>query len=129
MKVSLPVYIDVPKKTKKDQRVYLNLNVYRNLNSFLNGQTKTLFGERVGWLFRGKKFRTPLRMIFTYYSGSKMKKDLSNVCIVVDKFICDVLVKEGCIEDDSIAEIPEVDYRYGGLDPGNARVDLEIVEI
>lgn len=33
-------FVDLPKKTKKDKRVHLNLNTYRNLHHIISNQSK-----------------------------------------------------------------------------------------
>ena len=47
-----------------------------------------------------------------------------NVCCVVDKFSCDVLVDEGLIKDDNCEVVTKVVYKFGGFDKEQERVEV-----
>ena len=42
-RIVTPMYIDLERKTKKDRRVYINMNSYGNVNHFINNQVKIKF--------------------------------------------------------------------------------------
>lgn len=122
MKFILPTYIDIPRKTKKDKRIYLNLNVYRNLNFHVNNQVKIKFKDMVSNL-ANIKFNPPIRLIYQIHVRTRRKMDKMNVITVVDKFFCDALTFYNCIPDDNdnyVGEIiiketkynPEYEYNF-----------------
>lgn len=97
----LPTFVILPRKTKKDRRIALNLNVYRNLNYMVNNQMKLIFEPIQGEVFKAEKIR------ISYYVEKKMRRlfDTKNITSIVDKFFCDWLVKNGCIPDDNFMHV------------------------
>lgn len=129
-KIISPLFVDLPRKTKKDKRIYLNLNVYRNLNSFVNGDAKDIYnGILKEQLEAIEKFKKPVDITFVLFKGSKRKIDRANILSIVEKFFCDSLVKFNCLEDDCDDYISETHYRTGGIDRDHPRVEIEIKEI
>jgi hypothetical protein len=47
---------------------------------------------------------------------------------VIDKFVMDALVAHHTIVDDSTEFIKEVHVKYGGVDKGRGRLEMEIRE-
>jgi hypothetical protein len=72
------------------------------------------------------RFTEPVKLVFTYYTRSNRRLDISNPCSIIDKFTCDALVKAEIIEDDSFEQIKEVVYKFGGVDKDNPRCILEL---
>lgn len=109
--VKSPLFIDIPRKTKKDKRVRLNLNVYRNLNKFTESDTKKLYNTIISKQL--KKYKNinfkKIEIEFTMYkikynkNGSLRKRiiDKSNVYSVVIKYLLDTLVSNKIIKDDN----------------------------
>lgn len=113
--------------SKKD--FILNLNPYRNahfrtLNS-MKKRYKELMAKQILMLPSFKK----VKLVYTLYPKDRRKCDVSNICSIHDKFFSDALVEYGKIEDDNYLYIPEIDYRFGGLDKENPRVEIKIIEI
>ena len=75
------------------------------------------------------KLDPPISITYTLYDGCNRSKDLSNICCIVDKFFCDVLVKLKKIPDDNRNNLVEVRYVYGGLDKQNPRCEVAIKKI
>ncbi len=127
MILTLPTYVTIPRKTKEDRKVILNLNVYRNLHHMTNNQAKAEFKKEVHCDCPLPS--PPYRFTYTLYQATGRATDVANVCCVVDKFACDALVELGAIPDDNHKVVAEVVYRYGGVDKANPRVELEIANV
>lgn len=68
----------------------------------------------------------PIEITYYLYLGSKRMTDISNVCSIVDKYFCDVLVQEGKIPDDNYNHLVKVSYIFAGIDTKNPRVEVQI---
>ena len=139
MKLTLPLSVLIPRKTKEDKKVILNMNVYRNLHHMTNNQAKALFKEymdrtlprivRCGEGFLDVGLVYPYRFTYTLFQQSGRATDVANVLSIVDKFTCDALVELGVLPDDNHKIVKEVVYRYGGVDKENPRAELEITSL
>ena len=126
IKVISPIYVDLPRKTKKDKRIALNLNVYRNLHFQINNQVKVEYtGEMILQLYK-KSFPNPIHLEFVLYKPSKRKIDRANILCIVEKFFCDALTYFKCIPDDNDDHVLSTHYTTGGVDPQNPRVEIFI---
>jgi hypothetical protein len=96
-----PIKITVPRKTKKDKVVALNLNTYRNLHFHVNNEVKRIYEETIKDQVKLLKPSLPISLFFQLYRKSKRKIDSSNVYCIVEKFFCDALVKYNIIPDDN----------------------------
>ena len=126
MRIISPLAIILPRKTKKDRRVALNLNTYRNLHYLINNNVKILYNEAMGKQLKGKKFETPITLQFELWKQSKRKTDRANILCIVEKFFCDALVHYECIPDDNDEFISSSFYKSGGIDKENPRVEIWI---
>ncbi|QEP29862.1 hypothetical protein HYP99_gp064 [Sinorhizobium phage ort11] len=120
--ISLPIKIQLSKKEK----FYLNLNAYRNAHYFTLNKAKVLFKEAIEGLVNTLPSMKKVELSFMLFMGSQRSADLSNICSVVDKFFCDALVELGKLPDDNYDVIGSVDYKFGGIDKNNPRVDVHI---
>lgn len=132
MKINLPLFVVIPRKTKEDKKVILNMNVYRNLHHMTNNQAKAVFKNelavdigQIGYLIPSP----PFRFTYTLFQQSGRATDVANVLSIVDKFTCDALVDLQIISDDNHKIIQEVVYKYGGVDKKIPRAELEITTI
>ena len=103
----------MPRKTKKDKKISLSANRYRNAHHYESNQVKRKYKEEVASQLDGFNIKTPIWIQIIYYADSARKSDTSNWCFIQDKFFCDALVDLGYIEDDNTKYIPEVRYRFG----------------
>lgn len=126
MKVISPIYLTIPRKTKKDKTYSLNLNSYRNRQFHLNNDLKILYKKFIQEQIEWRVFKTPIGIAYTLYW--KHKSDLMNVICVVDKFFCDALIEYKCIPDDSVLDLIEIHCKVWGKDRINPRVEIEILE-
>lgn len=58
----------------------------------------------------------------TFFAGTRRKFDLSNAA----ESVMDLLVDAGILADDSYDVVPRLLLTYGGLDPSNPRVEVEL---
>ena len=93
----LPISVTLPRKTKEDKKVMLNMNVYRNLHHALNSQAKKLFAPIKSMPFKADT----IEISYTVLKPTKRKYDTMNIVSVVDKFFLDWLVDQGMIPDDT----------------------------
>jgi hypothetical protein len=73
-----------------------------------------------------KPFPGKISLTYVLYKGDKRKCDISNICCVVDKFFCDNLTDMGLLDDDTYEFVPEVIYKWGGIDKENPRCEVHI---
>lgn len=128
MTISVPLYVDLPRKKGKPKRVYANLNVYRNLHHVINNDTKHKYKELVWAQLQGmhpiKPLKMPVKVTVTLYAPDKRDRDLGNFCSVAQKYVDDAIVEYGTLPDDSVKYLKECSYRYGGVDSVNPRFEL-----
>lgn len=74
------------------------------------------------------KIEGEVKIQYDYYAPDKRKRDLMNVISVVDKFFQDALVERGCIEDDNLSIVKEVNCRYIEIDKQNPRLEATIIK-
>lgn len=125
--LSLPTSIHLG--GKKNNKFALNLNEYRNTHFHSLNKAKVLFKKIVEDSIKQLPTMTKVELIFTLFMGSHRSADLSNICSIVDKFFCDALVELGKLPTDSFEAISSVDYRFGGVEKGNPRVDVTLVPL
>jgi hypothetical protein len=126
IKIEVPLYVTLPRKTKKDKKYMLNLNQYRNWHYIVSNQLKHRFCEALESSLRGLKLKDELDITYTLYKGSKRKIDRANVLCIIEKFFCDALTFYGCIPDDNDDYIKATHYLDGGIDKDNPRVEITI---
>lgn len=120
----LSVEIGVNKKHKKS----INLNVYRNLNRFVENNVKNKYQELViNSLLDHKNKKLPfIEIDFVLYKSSKRKIDKANFLCIHEKYFCDALTKLQIIEDDNDDYIGDTRYFNGGVDKDHPRVEIFI---
>ena len=128
MKIISPLFVDLPRKTKKDKRVYLNLNYFRNLHFVVNNQAKVIYCSQMRKQLEGLKLKTPIVLTFILYRKDKRKGDRANPLSICEKFFCDALVHWKCLKDDKDEFIESSHYYTGGVDKENPRVEIDVAE-
>lgn len=106
-----------------------------NLNQYRNTHFRTLNTVKINyklWMEKqikdGPKYNK-IACIYTVYPPNKRLFDIGNVCCVHQKFFEDALVELGKLPDDNYNYIPIVVYQFGGIDPANPRVEIEVIEL
>jgi len=131
MKLILPLEVMIPRKTREDKKIILNLNIYRNAHHFtLNAAKKEMLEHvRQALLPCGDIPAPPFRFTYTIFPPTGRSFDLGNVGAIVQKFTDDALIELGVIKDDNMKIVKEVVYRFGGVDKENPRAELNIESI
>lgn len=126
MKIDLPLFVTLPRKTKADRKFIINLNNYRNWHYLVSNQIKESYKVSLHDKLSGIKFKGKIKLHFVLYQGSKRRVDRANVLSVHEKFFCDALTAYGCIADDNDNFIEETRYTSGQVDKENPRVEVII---
>lgn len=126
IKIDCPVYIIVPRKTKKDRKYSLNLNQYRNWKFMVSNMLKDTFSEGMRRVLSDVKLKDELYITYKYYKGSNRRSDKNNVISIVDKFFCDSLVKYDIIPDDNDNIIISTHNHQTEIDKLNPRVEARL---
>ena len=126
IKLVCPLFIDLPRKTKKDKRVYLNMNIFHNLNPFDYNKVKIEISKLIGLqlLNQPTLTNTPIQAKFTFYNPVKGRRDVGNVCSIVEKLVSDALVDHNILSDDDSEVLTDLHFKAGGYDKGNGRVEI-----
>jgi hypothetical protein len=126
-KIVAPLFVVLPRKTKADRKMIINLNNYRNWHYIVSNLIKIVYKETIlEQLVRLPYFTEPIKLVFKLFKGSNRKSDRSNVLSIHEKFFCDALTDCGCIVDDADEFIKETKYISGGIDKENPRVEITI---
>ena len=128
-KISMPLAVYLPRKTKADQKYIINLNNYRNWNFIVNNQIKKAYSEVAKDKVQDLKFNLPIDLKFTLWKRDNRLIDRANPLCIHEKFTCDALVEYGCIPDDNDKFIHSTHYYTGGFDRDDPRVEIEIKEV
>jgi Holliday junction resolvase RusA-like endonuclease len=126
MKITLPILIHTTKSKTPKSKFYLNLNTYRNAHFQKLNHAKVFFKEMVQEMTIEELSEPPYSITYTYYAPTKRKCDISNVCSIIDKFVCDAFTEIGLWEDDNIDFVKKVSYVWGGVDKENPRCEMEV---
>ena len=130
IRLVLPTTIVLPRKTKEDKKCHLNLNNYPHWHYQTYQQLKQAFKASVAPQVH---FAVPVtgavRLTYSLFHGNNRAVDIPNVLTVVGKFTEDALVELGVLPGDSHKVIPEIVYRWGGVDKENPRVELKMEEL
>lgn len=123
--LTLPLKVRLGNKNR-----YLNLNYYRNAHFHILNAMKVQYGldvqDEVAKL--PKKLRH-IHVHSTFFLGNNRLCDIPNLVSISDKFILDVLVNEGVLEDDNYTHVPSGSWAFGGVDKSNPRVVLSIYPV
>lgn len=113
----------------KAKNFILNMNQYRNTHFRLLNHTKINYKKYMERQIMKSDTFGRVVCIYTAYPKTNRKQDLGNVCSIHEKYFEDAMVEFGKLGDDNMKNIPLVIYRYGGVDPENPRVDIEVISI
>ena len=132
MRCILPLYVHTTKSHTKKGKFILNLNNYRNAQTFkLNTSKinyKELIKEQIERLPKAALGRT-FKLVYTYFHGNNRKVDVANPCSIIDKYFSDALTELEFWEDDNCDYLKEVVYKWGGVDKENPRCEVDIIII
>ena len=124
-----PLYIDIPRKTKKDKRVHINFNTYRNLHFIVNNQVKKMYLEAIRTQLEGVSIPTPCDISYKVFKPTKRRLDKMNVIAVTSKYLLDAITELGCWEDDNDDFVKKETLLPTEYDKNNGRVEIIITSI
>jgi len=129
MKLVVPIYFTIFKKTKKDKTFMVALNWLRNAHHFESNKVKQHYHGLVHnqlVALKAKPIKNRIRISYTVYC--KSIHDGGNIRSVIEKFVLDGLVEFGLIRDDCVKYVvgDEADYI---IVKDNFRCEIEIKEI
>lgn len=112
--IKAPIYVELGVKKKK--KYYLNLNLLRNQVGHLNNNIKREYKKVIEALIPQDVFFEKFELEYELFLPNKLKRDISNVCSIVDKNFCDAFIELGYGVDDNYEFVQKVTYKYGGYD-------------
>lgn len=112
--VVLPIFLETG--IKKKRKHYLNLNLYRNMPFHQNNSLKKELKRQVIPLLPKNEYYEKFELHYVLYLPNLLKRDISNVLSIVDKFFADALVENGNVPDDNYEHLEYVTYKFGGYD-------------
>lgn len=127
---SVPLFVILPRKTKEDKKVNLSFNQYHNWYTHERNDIKQKYQESIErtLLDSGLVPLTKIRKIkYTLYlAQNRTEADTRNFTNLVDKYLCDALVKYGYLKSDNWQTIITTEDTCGGVDRKNPRVEVQI---
>lgn len=124
--ISAPFAIYLPRKTKKDKRIAVNLNTYRNLHFLVNNQAKKQYGLEILDQIQGKQIATPVTIEYKVFKPSKRHLDKMNVVSITSKYLMDALTEYGVWPDDNDDYVKSEIILPTEIDKKNPRVEVRI---
>lgn len=124
-----PTYVVLPMKTKKDKKISINLNTYRNLHFLVESKAKKLFKEIMRKQLEGIEIQTPVEVSYKVYKASNRRLDKMNVISITSKYLMDAITEFGCWEDDDDTNIKKEILLPTEVDKNYPRVVVEIRSI
>jgi Holliday junction resolvase RusA-like endonuclease len=134
LKLLLPLSVVLPRKTKKDKVVSMNLNIYRNQPFHEVNQCKIKYKENVlKYISESGQshiiFDKPVNLTFQLFKPTKRRTDKSNFSAVHLKNALDSIVELGILPDDNDDWIIEEHSFRTIHDKVNPRVEIILTEI
>lgn len=124
-KIIVPLFVE----TSRKERVYLNLNTYRNLHYTKNNRAKKKLESMLFEQLQGLKIQTPVVVTYQVFKPSKRRLDKMNVVSIVSKFALDAVTNYGCWTDDSDEFVKQETILPTVYDKNNGRCEILITEI
>ena len=127
LKLIVPLYVELPRKTKKNVNVWLNMNRFMNLHHIMKNNAKKVFFEVMRDQLEGVKIDTPVNITYQLFSPDRRRRDKMNAIAVVSKFLLDAITHYGCWEDDNDNFVKTETLLHTEYDKGNGRIEVTIV--
>ena len=101
--VSLPIYMTIPYKTKKDKRILLGMNYYRNAHYIVQNNMKKFIAEQAYIALNEFKTLRWSKLTVDYsLTYSNPNCDAMNIISFIDKAFVDALQKLEIITNDTV---------------------------
>lgn len=134
LKISTPLTIEIPRKTKAPKVFRINLNYTRNAHFQEMNKAKVMFMDIVEQLLidsgqREITFDKPVSVTAKLYKQSNRRSDKHNFIGANTKFLYDALVNLGVLEDDNDSFIKVETFEETEVDKHNPRIEYTFTEI
>lgn len=133
LKISTPLTIEIPRKTKPPKIFRINLNYTRNAHYQEMNKAKVMFMEIVEQLLidsgqREVTFDKPVNVTAKLYKQSNRRSDKHNFIGANTKFLYDALVNLGILGDDNDDFIKVEVLEETEVDKNNPRIEYVFTE-
>ena len=126
----LPLKVVMPRKTKKDKVIPINLNWYRNAHHRESNDAKKAYKALIADQFDGlTKPNGKIHVHYEYYAARNNSPDLDNFVGCGKKFFQDAMTELGFIPDDNVNYIVSNSEKYCGIDRKNPRLVAKVQEL
>lgn len=126
-KLELPLFVTLGKR--KPKKWYLNLNNYRNDHFQVLNNVKILYTQTSIDKLKDLAHLNRCAIFYELYFPTEARRDVGNVCSIIDKFFSDALVDSGKLPDDDFTHLPTIIFNFGGIDKINPRVVVYIIDL
>ena len=127
LKITLPIYYTVERKTKKDKTFLVWMNRFRNAHFQESNKVKQDFHELIKKQIHWEKFEK-IKPYYKLYIKNK-KTDWWNVIALIEKFLLDWLVENWVIKNDTYDIVVWHWWADYYLDKENPRCEVFIKNI
>ena len=126
LKIICPSFIILPRVKKKNKKISINLNIYRNLHYLVESKCKKQFKEEIRSQIESVEFETPVEITYQVFKQSKRRLDKMNVISICSKYLMDAITEFGCWPDDDDETIKKEIILPTELDRENPRIEVTI---
>ena len=127
--IELPIYYTFERKTKKDNKILVGMNWYRNAHFRSSNQVKQHYHNLIySKVTQSQKLKDKYMVSYMLYP-SNSNCDLMNVVSVIDKFLNDALQDSGVIVNDNIKFYKHMIATAKEVDKLNPRIEIIVEEM
>ena len=127
--IELPIYYTFERKTKKDNKILVGMNWYRNAHFRSSNQVKQHYHSLIySKVTQSQKLKDKYMVSYMLYP-SNSNCDLMNVVSVIDKFLNDALQDSGVIVNDNIKFYKHMIATAKEVDKLNPRIEIIVEEM
>ena len=127
--LELPIYYTFERKTKKDNKILVGMNWYRNAHFRSSNQVKQHYHNLIySKVTQSQKLKDKYMVSYMLYP-SNSNCDLMNVVSVIDKFLNDALQDSGVIVNDNIKFYKHMIATAKEVDKLNPRIEIIVEEM
>lgn len=126
VKLICPFHVMLPRKTKADKKMPINLNAYRNWHPMVESQVKKKYAEIMWPQIQHLVFDGEVEITYQVFKPSKRRLDKMNVLSITSKYLLDAISEAGCWEDDNDDIVKDEHLKPTELDRNNPRVEVTI---
>ena len=126
--LDLPIYYTFERKTKKDNKILVGMNWYRNAHFRNSNQVKQYYHELIFLkVLKSQRIKGSYQVEYLLYP-SNANCDLMNVVSVIDKFLNDALQDCGVVVNDNVKFYKSMTAGVKEIDKINPRIEIIIEE-